>query len=308
MEFDGKQLQESIARISDLMRQVTNLKVEGKRIEATVTRLRELKEVIGKTTATFEEQVQYDLLLAKMQLAADEERIASEREKIKDDRALVDQHELKVKTEAKLKHNVDSARINIAAKLSGIPAHTEKKTLDERLERATSVARGKLAELNAALLAAAHIKNTGDAIVKRAVPEQFPKLRESVGVVAKALASTNVDRLAGLLNFVVDANRDDVLSVEKLLQLATAFDGIDAGLSQLHNSLVGTEGSVLMAVAAESASLDQRVDAAKKERSELADRKQRLVAGAGNYNRDTVFALSAFERGRLTLVSKCCAT
>lgn len=291
LEFDGKLLQESITRISDLMRQVTSLKVEGKRIEATVTRLRELKEAIGKTTATFEEQVQYDLLLAKMQLAADKDRIASEREKIKDDSALVDQHELKAKTEAQLKYNVDSSRIDIAAKLSGIPAHAEKKTLDERLERATSAARSKLAELHAGLHAAAHIKNTGDAIVKRPVPEQFPKLRASVDAVAKALASTNVDRLTGLLNSVEDANCDDVLSVEKLLQLAPAFDGIDAGLGQLHNSLVGTEGSVLMAVAAESASLGQRVEAAKKERGELADRKQRLAAGAGNYNRDTVLAL-----------------
>lgn len=51
LEFDGRLLQESITRISDLMRQVTNLKVEGARIAATVTRLRELKEVIGKTTA-----------------------------------------------------------------------------------------------------------------------------------------------------------------------------------------------------------------------------------------------------------------
>lgn len=291
LEFDGKLLQESITRISDLMRQVTSLKVEGKRIEATVTRLRELKEVIGKTTATFEEQVQHDLLLAKMQLAADEERVAFERKKIKDDSALADQHELKAKTEAQLKRNVDSSRINIAAKLSGIPAHTEKNMLDERLERATSAARAKLAELHAGLLAAAHIKNTGDSIVKRPVPEQFPKLRASVDVVAKALASTNVDRLAGLLNSVADANGDDVLSVEKLFQLAAAFDGIDVGLGQLHNSLVGTEDSVLMAVAAESTSLGQRVEAAKKERGELADRKQRLAAGAGNYNRDTVLAL-----------------
>ncbi len=195
------------------MRQVTSLKVEGKRIEATVTRLRELKEVIGKTTATFEEQVQHDLLLAKMQLAADEERVAFERKKIKDDSALADQYELKAKTEAQLKRNVDSSRINIAAKLSGIPAHTEKNMLDERLERATSAARAKLAELHAGLLAAAHIKNTGDSIVKRPVPEQFPKLGASVDVVAKALASTNVDRLAGLLNSVADANGDDVLSV-----------------------------------------------------------------------------------------------
>lgn len=291
LEFDGKLLQESITRISDLMRQVTSLKVEGKRIEATVTRLRELKDVVGKTTASFEEQVQYDLLLAKMQVAADEDRIAAERKKIKDDTALAEKYDLSAKTELQLKRNVDNSRIEIAAKLSGIPAHAEKESLDERLRRATSEARSTLADLHANLHAAAHIKNTADTIVKRRVPEQFLKLRASVDAVAKALTTTNVDRLAGLLNSVVDANRDDVLSVEKLLQLAPAFEGIDTGLGQLHASLVGTEASVLMAVAAESASLGQRVEAAKKERGELAERKQRLAAGAGDYNRDTRAAL-----------------
>ncbi|MCD4499681.1 SbcC/MukB-like Walker B domain-containing protein [Chromobacterium vaccinii] len=291
LEFDGKLLQESITRISDLMRQVTSLKVEGKRIETTVTRLRELKKVVSKTTATFEEQVQYDLLLAKIQLAADDERIASERKKIEDDSALVNQCKRKVEAEEQLRRNLDDSRIEIVAKLKGISAHTEKEILDERLERATSAARKKLTELQAGLRAAAHIKNTGDDIVRQPVPEQFPKLRVSVDAVAKALVATNVDRLAGLLDSVVDANRDDDLSVEKLLQLAPSFDGIEAGLSQLHSSLVGADGSVLMAVAAESASLTQRIEAAKKERGELAERKQRLAAGAGNYNRDTVFAL-----------------
>ncbi len=291
LEFDGKLLQESIVRISDLMRQVTSLKVEGERIAATVSRLRELKEVVSKTTATFEKQVQCDLLLAKMQLAADDERVALERVKIKDNRALTEQYNLKAKTEEQLKGLLDRNRIEISAKLLGIPAHAEKKTLEESLERATSAARGKLDELRAGLTAAAHIKNTGDAIVMRQVPEQFPKLRASVQAVARALASTNVERLAGLLDSVVDASRDNVLSVEKLLQLAPAFDGIDAGLGQLHNSLVGAEGSVLVAVAAETESLGLRVEAGKKERGELADRKQRLAAGAGNYNRDTVIAL-----------------
>ena len=58
------------------MRQVTNLKQEGQRLEATVGRLRGLKAAIAQTTSAFEEQVQYDLLLAKMLVAADDERIA----------------------------------------------------------------------------------------------------------------------------------------------------------------------------------------------------------------------------------------
>lgn len=40
--------------------------------------------------------------------------------------------------------------------------------------------------------------------------------------------------IIGLLKSVEDAEHDNVLSVEKLLQLAPAFDGIDASLGQLH--------------------------------------------------------------------------
>jgi energy-coupling factor transporter ATP-binding protein EcfA2 len=291
LEFDGKALHESITRISDLMRQVTNLKQEGKRLEGTVVRLRELKEVIGKTASTFEDQVYCELLLAKMQLAADDERIAGERKKMSDDNALASRYELKAKTEAQLKKGVDDSRIEIAAKLSGIAAHTEKTALDERLERATSGARAKLAELHAGLHAAAHIKNVADGLARRHVPEQFPKLRTSVEAVAIAIATTSVERFAGLLDAVMDANRDDVLSVEKLFQLAPAFDGVEAGLDQLQAVLTGANDSVLTAVAAEAAVLTQRTEAARKERGELAEHKQRLAAGAGDYNRDTVLAL-----------------
>jgi energy-coupling factor transporter ATP-binding protein EcfA2 len=291
LEFDGKALQESITRISDLMRQVTNLKGEGKRLEATVGRLRDLKQAIDQTSATFEDQVQLDLLLARMQLAADEERIALERQKIENDTALIKRQQLKAKTEAQQKQGVDNSRIEIAARLKGIPANTEKETLDKRLERATSDARAKLGELRVGLHAAAHMKNAADQIVARPVSEEFPRLRASVSAVAEAVSSTNVDRLAGLLEAVTSANSDAALSVEKLFQLSSVFDGIDAGLSELRAALVGPDDSVSTSVAAEMVSLAQRTESARKERSDLAERKQRLAAGAGNYNRDTVIAL-----------------
>lgn len=291
LEFDGKQLQESITRISDLMRQVTNLKQEGRRLETTVRRLQELKAQIGKTASTFEEQVQYDLLLAKLQLAADDERIANETKRIADDTEQVWLCKQRVDTETQLKNTVDESRIEIAAKLSGIPAHTEKQTLDERLARACESARAKLNELRASLLAAAQIKNAADSIVSRSIPEQLPRLMKSVDVVGRTIASTSVSRLARLLDAVEDANQDEELSVEKLHQLASAFDGVGTGLGTLCTTLVGADESVLMALAAELSALEQRIESACGKRNELAERKGRLAAGAGNYNRDTVLAL-----------------
>lgn len=307
LEFDGRALQESITRISDLMRQVTSLKHEGQRLEGTVGRLRELKDAIGRTTATFEQQVQLDLLLAKAQLAADDARLAQERGKIAEDVALVERYEQEAHTALQLKNAVDRSRIELAAKLSGIPAHTEKQALDERLQRATESARGKLGELRAALLAAAHLKNVADTIATRPIPTSLPKLRGALAATEGAIAATQVDRLAGLLDAVAEAGAADTLSVEPLLRLATAFDGIEAGLGRVHSALVGPEDSVLVAIAAESQSAGQRLDAAKKDRAELAERKRRLAAGGGNYNRDTVLALERIrERMPLAGVQVLC--
>jgi energy-coupling factor transporter ATP-binding protein EcfA2 len=295
LEFDGKQLQESITRISDLMRQVTNLKHEGKRLEATVGRLRELKAVIGQTTSAFEEQVKYDLLLAKMQVAADDERIAQERKRINDDSQLAERFEAKVKTEERLKIGVDRNRIEIAAKLSGIAAHTEKERLDEQLERASNAARSKLAELSVGLHAAAQFSNAAAGLVRRPIPEQFPKLKASIEAVGAAMALTNLSCLEGLSNAVADAVNDSQLVVEKLFQLAPAFDGVEVGPRALHSSLVGTEDSVLLAVVAETSDLTQRVEAARRARRELAERKELLASGASDYSRDTRLALPRIQ-------------
>lgn len=291
LEFDGKALQESITRISDLMRQVTSLKLEGKRIEATVTRLRDLRDAIGKTSNTFEEQVKLDLLLSRMQLAAGDERIAEERKAIQADKSVIERSEQKIKLQSQLRKSVDDNRIAISGRLQGNAAHTEKQVLDARLERAAGAARDKLGELQASLHAAAQIKQVADRLVERPVPEEFPKLRASVTAVGRAIAQTNVERLSGLLDSIIATSSDDVLSVERLFQLASAFDGIDAGLSELHSALGGTGESVLVATAMEATSLDQLIETTRKQRNELAERKQRLASGAGNYNRDTVLAL-----------------
>lgn len=80
-------------------------------------------------------------------------------------------------------------------------------------------------------------------------------------------------------------------NVEKLFRLTPAFAGVEEGLAALHSYLVGTEDSVLMAVASETSELTQRVEATRKARKELADRKELLASGASDYNRDTRMAL-----------------
>ena len=291
LEFDTKLLQEGISRIGDLMRQVTSLRQEGQRIQSTVARLSELKALIGGTAQAFEEQVQYDLLLAKMQLAADQALIADQSLAIAKDEALIEQSRQKVETETLLKKNVDKSRIEVAAKLRGIAAHGEKARLEETLTRATADAKKTLEHLTRGLYSAAQLTNVAQVLAGKAVPEQFPRLKASVEAVARAMQQLSIERLDSLRSAVTTASEDEALVVAKLLMLPPAFEGASGGLAAVHEALVGPADSVSMAIASEEATLLDHVRSAKSAVQDLAAKKQRLASGASNYRRDTVLAL-----------------
>jgi energy-coupling factor transporter ATP-binding protein EcfA2 len=291
LEFDAKLLQEGISRIGDLMRQVTSLRQEGQRIQSTVARLSELKALIGSTAQAFEEQVQYDLLLAKMQLAADQALIADQRLAIARDEALIEQSRQQVETETVLKKNVDKSRIEVAAKLSGIAAHGEKARLEETLTRATAEAKRTLEQLTRGLYSAAQLTNVAQVLAGRPVPEQFPRLKASVEAVARAVRQLSIERLDSLRSAVTTASENEALVVAKLLMLPTAFEGASGGLAAVHEALVGPADSVSIAIASEEATLADHVRSAKAAVQDLAAKKQRLASGASNYGRDTALTL-----------------
>ena len=291
LEFDGKQLQESISRISDLMRQVTHLKHEGKRIEVTVKRLKELTRAIGETATAFEQQVKYDLLLIKQYVRADNERTSQEQQKIADDTELAKRHRDVELVEKGLRGDKDKSRIAVVGKLMGIPAHAEKERLDALLSRATLTAKKTLELLSTSLLAAAQLDNAARQLIGKPIPEQFPKLKASVQAIADAVSDTALDRLALLREAVVGAECEEELNVFKLQALASAFEGANTGIAAVHGALVGPIDSVSIAIASESSTLEVVVAAAKKARGDLAEKKARLASGGGNYNRDTGLAL-----------------
>lgn len=296
LEFDAKLLQEGISRIGDLMRQVTTLKQEGQRIQGTVDRLAELKALIGQTSHSFEEQVQYDLLLAKMHLAADDTRIATQHQQIKDDEEVVRQSRVSVLTETRLKAGVDRSRIEVSAKLSGIAAHGEKERMEETLTRATEAAKTTLESLGRGLLSAAQLTSVAQILTGQPIPEQLPRLKLSIIAMAQMMGKLSMERLAGLRESVVLASAGDELNVPKLLQLTPAFDGANNGLAAVHDALVGPQDSVAMAIAAEDATLSERISSSKRAVAELAAKKERLASGASNYSRDTVLALQRIRQ------------
>lgn len=291
LEFDGKLLQESIGRISGLMRRVTSLKEEGRRLAATVARLKELRTLISQTSETFEEQVQYDLLLAKLQFAADEAEAARRRREMTDQNEQIRRFNEQEQTAIHLRRTADQKRLNVNTKLSGMKAHTQKEALDDQLSVANATARQTLTALHAGLRGAAQLASTAQMLLERQLPDGLTKLKAALETLGPALAYADMQRLGDLMDAVVAANQDEDLSVHKLLQVSSAFDGAENGLDELYARLAGPEDSVLVALVAEAVRLEQRTKDAESNRTDLASKKQRLAAGGGNYDRATVQAL-----------------
>ena len=296
LEFDAKVLQESISRIGDLMRQVTSLRQEGQRIQHSVSGLNVLKTHIELTSQTFEEQVQYDLLMAKMQVETDTGRISAAETAIKDDKAVITRANQKKVDQTLIKEGIDKNRNEIRAKLSGIPAHSQKERLTEDLGRAEKLARTTLENLTRNLWSANQLAEASLLLAGKAVPEHLPKLHASIEAVALLTTKLQSERLKELKNLVVSASQDEALVVAKLQHLPNMFEGTNTGLIALHQALVGTEGSVAMAIAAEESTLTDRLKSLNASISDLGIKKARLASGASNYSRDTAIALQRIRQ------------
>lgn len=283
LDFDGKQLQQDIERIGGLMRQVTNLRAEGQRLSANVSRLDALKSVIGSTTAAFEQTVTQDLLVAKVQLNFDTQTIAAKERQVSDQNASLAVEDVKIKGWTERLKTQDERRIELQARLLGIPVHTQKQDLDHKLKQASAQARATLTELASSLMAAGLLEQKATALMNLALPKELVKLKAAIGQVGQALSKTELPRLGALHEQVLQAGASEELSVERLVHLVGAFNGLDRGIDLVHAALVGPDDSVALAVSAELTLLEQRTADATRAVKEASARKARLAGGGMTY-------------------------
>jgi len=291
LEFNAKNLQESISRISELMQQVTNLKREGKRLEDAVQQLDVLTAVASKATIAYEDLVLHELLQAKLLQRIDNERIEKELERKAAANARATRYEDLERERKKDRENVDERRIRLSAELTGIRAYSDKVKLEADLARLTDAASATLSALGTSVTAAARLENVARHLLGKPIPDQFPHLRTAVEAVARSLGATSLDRLTGLRDVLVEASSERPLNPGRLEQLAEGFRDSNDGLSEVYLRLVGTEQSVAMALAAEERGLESRMGTVEATIRELDATKQRLSTGGGDYPRETVPAL-----------------
>lgn len=295
LEFDGKQLQESISSISGLMRDVTNLREEGARLQETVSRLKLLKQSIDDTAVAFDEQVQCDLLLARLQLREDDAKASVERQNIDNEDALLARNGELLRGLSGQRGAVELERARHSAALQGIQAYGAKERLELQEAHAQTNARNLLEELSRGLKSAANLEAVGRRLMSVAIPKDFVRLAPAVQAVADVFARTELGQLGPLMIAVHRALQAASLEPDDLLELCGQFEGLGTGLANIYKSLVGPVDSVSVAIAADQAALESRIATEQATVRDLAAAKARLVGGASNYDAATAFAVARIK-------------
>ena len=295
LEHDPQQLVQRISQISDLMRQVHNLRVEGERLKDNVFRLEKISSAAEKVTNAFELSSQYQLLASRLNLQGDENQLATDKQtlqefkgKIADEAALIEGLQLDKKARS-------ASLVQIAARLSGIPAADQKQRIDERLQAACIVAKASMQALVEALGAADTLQTTARTITGMQFPLTHRILSDAASEVANALARSKQAPFTVLQKKFAALDIESIEFPHAALTLLQELNSLGDQFIDLHEVIAGTQDSFVAAVHGQIEKIRQEIESTQHREKELAERKSNLAAGGADYPRDTSAALKAFK-------------
>ena len=295
LEHDPQQLLQRISQISDLMRQVHNLRVEGERLKDNVARLEKIGNASDKVTNAFELSAQYQLLASRLSLQEDENQLAADKQtihelkrKIADETALIDGLQLDKKARS-------ASLVQIAARLSGIPAADQKQRIDERLQGAQLAAKNAISALVESLGAADKLQTTARTITGMQFPLTHRVLSEAGSEVAEALARSTQAPFTVLQKKFAALDIQSEEFPRSALTLLQELSSLDDKFATLHEVIAGTQDSFVAAVHGQIEKVRQEIETTQNREEELAERKSNLATGGADYPRDISVALKAFK-------------
>ncbi|MGV8933866.1 MAG: ATP-binding protein [Gallionellaceae bacterium] len=295
LEHDPQQLVQRISQISDLMRQVHNLRVEGERLKDNVTRLERIGTASRKVTNAYELSAQNQMLASKLslqdaelQIDADQLDLQQMKRKIADETALIDGLQLDKKARS-------ASLVQIAARLSGIPAADQKQRIDERLQAARLAAKNTVAALVESLGAADKLQTTARIITEMKFPLTHKLLSEAGGAVAETLARSAQAPFTVLQKKFaqLDIKSDDF--PRTAMSLLQELSSLGDTFADLHEVIAGTQDSFVAAVHSQIEKVKQELESTQNREKELAERKANLATGGADYPKDIAAALKAFK-------------
>jgi len=297
LEHDPQQHAQRIGQISDLMRQVHNLRQEGERLKESVARLEVLGEATRKAGESYEKALVYQALLAQRSLRDDEKAVKQAQlliDEFSGDRSK--QQELIAQLKGD-KASHQSQLIAISAQLSGIPAANQKEQLDKRGKVAREALSEAVRDLLAAVAQVQGLLAQSRQLLGLPVPHEFREVRKAIEGVGRELSALDAlttdtwhDALGSLQSSSeVGALRSAAWVFEELQPLAER-------LEPLYERLVGPTDSFVSAVNTQLGALTTLREKAEADEKEAFDRKRNLAEGGADYPRDVKVGLDAFRR------------
>lgn len=284
LEHDPQRLAQSISQISDLVRQVHNLRLEGERLTENIARLNVLGGAIEKATEAYEKATLYQVLSSKRLLQEDERQLTQAQENIAElDGKIVAENETVTRSTAEKQTHLGSL-VKIEAKLSGIPAANEKARLDEREARANQALREALEELVSALGHVGILQATASQLLALPIPADFRNIQSATSAIGQELSKLGRLPAQEWKSQLEEALKlealSETLTVSKALRdlesIADTFDGLYEAMSGASNSFVSAVNEQLGTL--------QSLRHAAAEREELAaERKKNLAEGGADY-------------------------
>ncbi|MCZ8220040.1 MAG: SbcC/MukB-like Walker B domain-containing protein [Acidovorax sp.] len=292
LDFDAKQLQQDVERISGLMRQVANLREEGQRLQTSVSKLDALAGVLGETAKAHEDHVQQGLLVARLQHKIAEERAEACRQIVASAAASI--AEFKAKIDARDSHaaKLDEQKSVLMARLLGIPVAQQKLELERQRKASTDSAKQVLSALKMSFIAASMLADKASTVSSRPYHDGMNKLNAALQDVVQAHAAISVDDLTQHQTLLFSTGESQSVDADALAVLATAFtEEMNAHFARLYDSLTGSGPSLQTALTQELVLVAQRMDKAGAAVLDLGARKARLVKGGVTYPREVENAL-----------------
>ena len=295
LEHDPQQLIQRISQISDLMRQVHNLRVEGERLKENVGRLEKIESASRKVTAAYELSAQYQLLASKLSLQGDAEQVSADqltirelKKEIADETAMIDglQRDKKARGDS---------LVQIAARLSGIPAADQKQRIDERMQAARLAAKNSIATLIESLGAADKLLNTAKTITNMQFPLTHRILSDAGSNVSEALARSTQAPFTLLQKKFQKLNPKSDDFAHLAMGLLQELSSLGNQFAELHEVIAGTQDSFVAAVHSQTEKTRQEVETTQNREKELAERKANLASGSADYPKEIALALKTFK-------------
>lgn len=291
LEHDSQNLPQRISQISDLMRQVHHLRVEGDRLKDNVGRLERIEKAVLQANSAYETAVQYQLAHAQRALHDDQQQIVHATAALAELDKKIQLETSHIETLTRDKKAYLDSQIQLAARLSGIPAAEQKRRIVERLDAARLEAQTAVAQLQQALKQAGQLQNTAKNIIGMDFPAAKRELSDAAACVAEVMVAVGQIPCQQLVQQLQNLN-DDPQTVTITVQ---AMHGLNEGFEKLHQALAGTQNSFVAAVHGQLGQLEKRLDEAQAQERKLADRKANLAEGGADYPREIVVALKAFR-------------